>query len=120
MNAATFMAAVINGIPFTALVDTGATAVGMNLSDALRAGVSLAGARRINVNTAGGPRQALRVRLASVQVGDLLLRDVEGTISTEKRAANDPVGYELSEPGGNAARRPYPDPDPPALIKYPL
>lgn len=73
--------AAINGAPVRVLVDTGATAVAMNLSDAQRAGVSFAGARRVAVQTAGGLRQALLVRLASVQIGDLLVRDVEATVS---------------------------------------
>jgi aspartyl protease family protein len=38
--------ATINGQPVPVLIDTGATAVAMNLSEAQRAGVSFAGARR--------------------------------------------------------------------------
>jgi aspartyl protease family protein len=55
-------AATIDGQPMPVLVDTGATAVAMNLSNALRAGVSFAGARRVSVQTAAGPRQAVLVR----------------------------------------------------------
>jgi aspartyl protease family protein len=71
----------INGVPMRALVDTGATAVAMNLSDALRAGVTFAGARRVALHTAAGPRPALLVRLASVQIGDLQVHNVEATVS---------------------------------------
>lgn len=71
----------VNGVPLRALVDTGATAVAINMRDAQRAGVSFAGARRVLVQTAGGPRQALVVRLASVRVGDVLVHDVEATVS---------------------------------------
>jgi aspartyl protease family protein len=73
--------AAINGVGMRALVDTGATTVAMNLSDAQRAGVSFAGAQRIRVQTAGGTRQALLVRLQSIQVGDIVLYNVEATRS---------------------------------------
>ncbi|TAK85551.1 MAG: TIGR02281 family clan AA aspartic protease [Betaproteobacteria bacterium] len=71
----------VNGAPLRALIDTGATAVAINLADAQRAGVNFAGARRVWVQTAGGPRSALVARLAYVRVGDLLVRDVEATVS---------------------------------------
>ena len=71
----------INGQPMRVLVDTGASAVSMNLNDARRAGVSFAGARRVTMQTAAGPRQALLVQLASVQIGDILIGNVEATVS---------------------------------------
>lgn len=71
----------INGVPVRALVDTGASTVSLNLNDAQRLGVNLAGAQRVTLQTAGGPRQGLRARLAAVQIGDILLRDVEATVS---------------------------------------
>lgn len=71
----------INGVPVPALVDTGASTVALNMSVARRLGIPLQGAPQVTVHTAGGPRPALRARLASVQVGDILLRDVEATVS---------------------------------------
>ena len=71
----------LNGVPMRALVDTGASTVAMNLADAQRLGLNLVGAQRIAMSTAGGMRQGLRARLATVQVGDIVLRDVEATIS---------------------------------------
>jgi aspartyl protease family protein len=73
--------AVINGVPIKALVDTGASAVSLNLADAQRLRVDLASAQKVLMHTAGGPRQGLRARLALVQVGDIVLRDVEATVS---------------------------------------
>jgi aspartyl protease family protein len=73
--------ALINGVPMRALVDTGASSVSLNLSDAQRLGVNLAGAQRIALQTAGGVRPGLRARLAQVQVGDIVLRDVEASVS---------------------------------------
>ncbi|MGQ0547397.1 MAG: TIGR02281 family clan AA aspartic protease [Betaproteobacteria bacterium] len=76
-----FANAMINGVPVRSLVDTGASAVSLNLADAQRLGVNLAGAQRIAMHTAGGVRQGLRVKLAVVQLGDIVLRDVEATVS---------------------------------------
>ena len=73
--------AAINGIPVTALVDTGASSIAMNLSDARRAGVNLSGARRVRILTASGAREALLVQLGTVQVGDIVVNDVEATLS---------------------------------------
>jgi aspartyl protease family protein len=71
----------VNGTPLRALVDTGATTVAINMSDARRTGVNFAGAQRVWVQTAGGTRQALAVRLANVRVGEVLVHDVEATVS---------------------------------------
>lgn len=73
--------AMINGISMPVLVDTGASAVALNLRDAQRLGVNLAGAQQVTVSTAGGPRKALRTRLAVVQLGEVVLRDVEANVS---------------------------------------
>ena len=73
--------AMINGVPMRALVDTGASSVAINLADAQRLGVNLAGAQRIAMHTAGGVRAGLRAKLASVQVGEIVLREVEATVS---------------------------------------
>jgi aspartyl protease family protein len=73
--------AAINGIPVRALVDTGASSIAMNLSDARRAGVNLSGARRVRILTASGAREALLVQLGTVQVGDIVVNDVEATLS---------------------------------------
>ncbi len=73
--------ALVNGVPLRAIVDTGASTVAINMSDARRAGVDFAGTRRVMVQTAGGPRQALLVRLANVRIGDILVHDVEATVS---------------------------------------
>jgi aspartyl protease family protein len=71
----------INGTPIRAIVDTGASTVALNLDDARRLGVDLIGAPSIVIQTAGGPRRALRARLANVQLGDILLQNVEATVS---------------------------------------
>lgn len=71
----------INGTPIRALVDTGASSVALNLEDARRMGVDLIGAPSITVQTAAGPRRALRAKLGNVQLGDILLQNVEAIVS---------------------------------------
>jgi aspartyl protease family protein len=71
----------INGMPIRAIVDTGASTVALNLEDARRMGVDLIGAPSITVQTAAGPRRALRARLGSVQLGDIVLENIEATVS---------------------------------------
>jgi aspartyl protease family protein len=73
--------ALINGVPVRAIVDTGATTIALNMNDAARMGINFGAAQRGIVRTAGGPRSVLNVRLASVQVGDIVLRDVAASIS---------------------------------------
>lgn len=69
--------AYINGRPARALVDTGATSVAMGRSEAARLGVNLSGARPVVTRTAGGERKAWLTRVASVQIGEIALADVE-------------------------------------------
>jgi aspartyl protease family protein len=71
----------INGTPVQAIVDTGASTVALNLEDARRMGVDLIGAPSVVVQTAAGPRRALRAKLGSVQLGDILLQNVDATVS---------------------------------------
>jgi aspartyl protease family protein len=71
----------INGTPVRAIVDTGASTVALNLEDARRMGVDLIGAPSVVVQTAAGARRALRAKLGSVQLGDILLQNVEAIVS---------------------------------------
>jgi aspartyl protease family protein len=77
-----FIAAVhINGVPTRAVVDTGASVVSLNRTDAARLGVDLAQAQRGMANTANGTIAVWRVTLASVQLGEILVRNVEASVS---------------------------------------
>ncbi|MGI4848626.1 MAG: TIGR02281 family clan AA aspartic protease [Janthinobacterium lividum] len=71
----------INGIPVSMLVDTGATLIALSVSDADRLGINY---RRIGqrgtTNTANGPVTAWRVRLDSVRIGDVELSQVDATV----------------------------------------
>jgi aspartyl protease family protein len=72
--------AYVNGVPTRAVIDTGASAVSMSRDEAQRMGVAYANAPRVQVSTAGGTRTAYRVTLATVQVGGVTVRNVEGLV----------------------------------------
>jgi len=75
--------AYVNGVPTRAVIDTGASAVSMSREEAQRMGVGYANSSRVQVSTAGGTRMAYRVTLATVQVGGVTLRNVEGLVQEE-------------------------------------
>jgi aspartyl protease family protein len=70
----------VNGAPVAAVIDTGATLVSMNSEDASRLGIDYLLAPRVMVNTANGPSTAYLITLESVQVGEIVLRNVQGSI----------------------------------------
>ena len=70
----------VNGMPVTALIDTGATHVTLNSSEAARLGIDWRGAQRTVSYTANGAVYGYLVPLASVQVGDIVLRNVQGKV----------------------------------------
>jgi aspartyl protease family protein len=75
-----FFTAQVNGTPVAAVIDTGATTVSMNSEDASRLGIDYLLAPRVMVNTANGRASAYMVTLETVQVGEIVLRNVQGTI----------------------------------------
>jgi aspartyl protease family protein len=72
--------AFVNGVAVPAVIDTGATHVALNMDQAARMGIDLRGARRGMTSTANGMASAYTVTLASVQVGDIVLRNVSGSV----------------------------------------
>ncbi len=75
-----FLMAKVNGTPLGSVIDTGATTVSMNSEDASRLGIDYLLAPRVVANTANGPVTAYRVTLESVQVGEIVLRNVQGAV----------------------------------------
>jgi aspartyl protease family protein len=71
----------INGQPVRAVVDTGASTVALNMAEARRVNVNFAGAQRGMTQTANGIRATWRVSLATVQLGDIVLRNIEGGVA---------------------------------------
>lgn len=70
----------INGAAVNFLVDTGATSVALSTDVAVRAGIAYTRGTRIGVSTANGTTVAWRVKLDTVTVRGLTLRNVEGVV----------------------------------------
>ncbi len=72
----------IDGRPTRAVVDTGATGIAFSRNEAERLGIAWQGGRPITVQTAAGPRPGYVVTLDSVQVGGIVLRQVDAIVSS--------------------------------------
>jgi len=71
----------INSRPVQFLVDTGATAIGIGVADAERIGLDYKKGEPVNVGTANGVTRGWRIRLASVRVNDVEVREVEAVVT---------------------------------------
>ncbi len=70
----------INGKAIQFMVDTGATAVAIGISDAQRMGIDYQKGQPIRLNTANGVAQGWRVVFSSVRVGEVEVYGVEGVV----------------------------------------
>ncbi|MBS0354159.1 MAG: TIGR02281 family clan AA aspartic protease [Proteobacteria bacterium] len=70
----------VNGSAIRFVVDTGATYVSLGRGDASRAGIDVSRAEPVIMQTANGVAQAWKVKLDSVRVGDVVLRNVDGIV----------------------------------------
>ena len=75
-----FLTAQVNGTPLPAIIDTGATSVTMNSEDASRMGIDYTRGQRVVARTASGPSVAYLVTFSSVQVGEIVLTNVPGSV----------------------------------------
>lgn len=73
--------ALINNVPVAAMIDTGATTIVVNWNQALQMGIDPRRGQRVLVQTANGPAAAYLVNFARVQVGDIVLANVPGTVA---------------------------------------
>ncbi len=74
----------INGVSVPVLVDTGANMVAMNRREARRLGLDLDKAMETRMETASGLVRAWRVRLNSVDVGGIVVNNVDaGVVDSE-------------------------------------
>ena len=71
----------INSRPVQFLVDTGATAIGISVADAERIGLEYKKGEPVNVGTANGVARGWRIRLASVRLNDVEVREVEAVVT---------------------------------------
>jgi aspartyl protease family protein len=88
-----YATAAINGREIDTLVDTGATMVSLTYDDARRAGVSLRPSDFTGrVSTANGAARVAVVTLDRVEIGGILVRDVQATVSEPGRLATTLLG----------------------------
>jgi aspartyl protease family protein len=83
----------INGRPIPVLVDTGATMVSLTFEDAERAGIYLKPSDfTAGVTTANGVARVAPVTLDRVSIGDIVVRNVRGTVSEPGRLSTTLLG----------------------------
>ena len=72
----------INGQSAQMVVDTGATSVALSAAEAQRMGIDFRAGQAISMSTANGVIPGWRIKLASVRVGDVVVRQVDGVVSS--------------------------------------
>jgi aspartyl protease family protein len=72
----------INGQSAQMVVDTGASSVALSAVAAQRMGIDYRTGQPIQMSTANGVIPGWRVKLASVRVGDVVVRQVDGVVSS--------------------------------------
>jgi aspartyl protease family protein len=70
----------INGRAAFFMVDTGASVVSLGAADATRLGIDYKSGQPVRMATANGSVMAWRVKLASVRVGDVEVREVDAVV----------------------------------------
>lgn len=75
-----FATGAINGVAVRFLVDTGATFISIGRSDAQRIGINVLGGQRAMSQTANGVIEVTKVKLDTVQLGTLILRNVDAVV----------------------------------------
>lgn len=73
----------INGRAVQFMVDTGATAIGLGMTEADRVGINYKAGQQVRMQTANGVTPAWLVKLASVRIGDVELFDVDAVVGTQ-------------------------------------
>ncbi|MES2414829.1 MAG: TIGR02281 family clan AA aspartic protease [Pseudomonadota bacterium] len=73
----------VNGKAALFMVDTGATSIAMSSADAERIGINYQIGQPIGITTANGTTRGFRVKLASVRIGDVEVREVDAVVSPQ-------------------------------------
>jgi len=73
----------INGRAASFMLDTGATSVSISASDAERLGIDYARGQLVRISTANGVAPGYRVRLNSIRVGDVEIREVDAIVTQQ-------------------------------------
>lgn len=71
----------LNSKPVQFMVDTGATTIGVSVSDADRIGLQYKNGQAVQIATANGVVPGWRIRLASVRLSDVEVRDVDAVVT---------------------------------------
>jgi aspartyl protease family protein len=83
----------IDGVRISFLVDTGATTVALRASTAAKLGIHLSqNDYTVKVQTANGVTNAAPVQLKSVEIGDILVRDVRALVQPDDKLHVDLLG----------------------------
>jgi aspartyl protease family protein len=83
----------IDGQRLAFMIDTGASVVALNESSAARFGLRpTPGQYTATVTTANGTVKAARMRLARVEVGDLIVRDVDAMVLPDRALSENLLG----------------------------
>jgi aspartyl protease family protein len=73
----------INGRAVQFMVDTGATAIGLGVSEAERVGVEYKSGKPVRLQTANGVSPGWLVKLGSVRIGDVEIFDVDAVVGSQ-------------------------------------
>lgn len=75
-----FTNGIVNGSSLRFVVDTGATLVSLSAADAVRAGIQYRKGVPGMVLTANGPTQVWRIKLDTLQIGDISVHEVDAAV----------------------------------------
>ena len=73
----------INGRAVQFMVDTGASMIGLGVSEAERLGLNYKAGQQVRMQTANGLTAAWMVKLASVRIGDVEIYDVDAVVGAQ-------------------------------------
>jgi aspartyl protease family protein len=73
----------INSRPMQFLVDTGATTIGIGVADAERLGLDYKKGSPVELATANGVARGWRIRLSSVRVNDVEVREIDAVVTPQ-------------------------------------
>lgn len=83
----------VDGRDIGFLVDTGATVIALTEKDAARVGIRpFASDYTMNVTTANGPAKAASARIASIDIGGVVVRDVDALVMPDKVLSQNLLG----------------------------
>lgn len=73
----------INNKAMHYMVDTGASVIGIGITDAQRLRLDYSQGERVTLRTANGNAQGWRIKLDSVRVGDITLHGIHAVVSPQ-------------------------------------